>query len=528
MRKITKIDEKKMKIIFKSADSKRFQQDLEIVKGLAGRSYHPKKKEWYAPINKVNLCILAEAQFEIPSELFTYIKPKKKKKVEITLPKKLEESMKPYQKEGLHFIVANGGKVLLGDEMGLGKTLQAISFIECGKKTTPTLIICPSSLKINWQRELKKWINKESQIINGKTKVSFLSEVVIVNYEILGAHKEEILKHKFKTVVLDECHYIKNPKAQRTKTSIGIIKKLDPYMIPISGTPITSKPAEFFTILNMLRPEIFPTFWEYAKRYCGMTHNGFGYDYSGASNLTELNEILKEDIMIRRKKMDVLKELDPKIRTVIPLKNEKGLKDYYRREAEVMQEIEDGEMIYLSKFEKLKQKAWEIKEKEVITWIKDFLESEEKLIIMATHYHVIDSLYESFKDISVKLDGRSSQEARQQAVDDFQNNPSIKLFVGNIKASGVGITLTASSNVATIQLGWTPGEHDQAEDRAHRIGQKDTVNCWYLLSEGTIEEEIADLLDKKRKILASVLDGKEVVEDSSVLTELIKKYKEKY
>ena len=167
--------------------------------------------------------------------------------------------------------------------------------------------------------------------------------------------------------------------------------------------------------------------------------------------------------------------------------------------------------------------AVEAKLPHAIEWIDDFLDTGEKLVVFCTHKFVVDALMKEFSKEAVKLDGRTSGPDRQLAVDKFQNEPETRLFVGNIQAAGVGITLTAASSVAFLELPWTSGSLRQAEDRVHRIGQKNAVNVYYLLAEYTIEEKIATLLDDKRKVLDSVLDGKET-EDSSLIMDLIENY----
>lgn len=519
---VSKINEQTMAVKFYSQDKTEFFSILDAVKALPGRKWNAKQKSWECPITEHNLKELASLQFDIDVALFDYFKPKTKKKLKIDFPETLNNNMYPYQKEGAIAIHENNGRTLLGDEMGLGKTIQAISFLATKKDSLPAVVVCPASLKINWQREIKKWTGMRSQILNGKQEQEITEDIVIVNYDIIEAHVSFFFD--FNTLIIDECHYVKNNKAIRTK-AVKKLQKNIKYFIPISGTPITSRPIEFFNVLSWLRPDIFNSYWHYAERYCGMTHNGFGYDFKGATNSKELHEILiREGVMIRRLKADVLIDLPPKTRTVIPILNNR-LKEYQNYESQVMDDIESGKIAALiAKFELLKQKAVDIKMKESISWIEDFLQSDEKLVVFATHHETIDTIYKHFKAIAVKLDGRDSKEQRQKSIDEFQNNTDIKIFIGNIKAAGVGITLTAASNVAFLELGWTPGEHDQAEDRCHRIGQDDSVTAWYLIASGTIEEDIAELLDEKRKVLTAVLDGQDA-EESSLIKELIKKYK---
>jgi SWI/SNF-related matrix-associated actin-dependent regulator 1 of chromatin subfamily A len=229
-----------------------------------------------------------------------------------------------------------------------------------------------------------------------------------------------------------------------------------------------------------------------------------------------------------------LTDLPDKTRTVLPMEMESDIwTQYSKASANFISWLKsiDPEKVSAAQraetlvhFQALKRLAARGKWDSMTEWIKDALDTNGKLILFAVHHEAIDNLMETLKGYNpVKIDGRDSQEARQNAVDRFQNDTACKVFVGNIKAAGVGLTLTAADTVVFAELGWTPGEHVQAEDRAHRIGQKNAVSVYYLIAQGTIEEEIAALLDKKQKVLDAVLDGTETSQES-LLTELFTKY----
>ena len=274
----------------------------------------------------------------------------------------------------------------------------------------------------------------------------------------------------------------------------------------------------------------------YARRYCNAYHNGFGWDFSGSANKEELHQKLTETIMIRRKKADVLPDLPSKLYSYIPMEI-CNTTEYKRAEADFIAFLAEtkgkkaaekaSQAEHLVRIEALKQLAVQGKIKQAVQWIRDFLDNNgNKLVVFGVHKTVVDALMKEFKEEAVKVDGSVSATKRDEAVAAFQEDPNVKLFVGNIQAAGTGLTLTAASAVAFLELPWTPGESAQAEDRCHRIGQKDTVNVYYLLADNTIEMEIAQLLDEKKAVLNAVLDGKEV-EETQLLTELIKKYKER-
>jgi len=454
---------------------------------------------------------------------------------------KLKMDLYPYQVEGVGMIKAFGGRCLLGDEMGLGKTAQAIAFCKMNKAER-IVVVCPATLKENWKREFAKWVGwkKSVYIAEGFPNVdksmrrrfyAYLRRfrVVIVNYDILPERGDlpgwNVMLRNFQHdhLIIDECHYMMNRKASRSKAVREIARQV-PNIIAISGTPILNKPLELPNVMNLLKPGLIRA-QEYKQRYCDPTRTNFGMDYNGASNLDELHKMLTANFMVRRKKMDVLKELPPKTRTVVPLAIT-NRSEYTRASTDFKKwllktegkKLRHGEG--LVKIEKLKQLATKGKIAACVQWIKDFLDTGEKLVVFTTHTLTLEIVQKAFKDKCVVLNGSTSQKARQKAVDSFQEDDSVRLFVGNLKAAGVGITLTAASNTCHLELGWVPGEHDQAEDRVHRIGQASSVMGWYLIARDTVEEPIAQLLDDKRKVVQKVLDGEEVA-DFSLLTRLL-------
>lgn len=505
-----------------------------LVKTLSERRWDAVKKVWMATPCPATIDKLREWGFQLDPSIAVWMEALTPTvKVEVTEVVGLKRQLFPYQLEGVQFIESRNGRALVGDEMGLGKTAQALSWLQLHPEARPAIIVCPASLKLNWAREAEMWMSSPKyQVINGRPNGTPLTgEIIIINYDICSDWMERLVAYKPKVVVTDECHYYKNSKAIRTK-AIKTLAKGVPHFIALSGTPIVNRPNEMFNAISCVQPKLFPSYFKFAQRYCGAVHNGFGWDFGGASNTEELHRILTDTVMIRRKKADVLKDLPPKMRNVVPMELD-NQKDYSRAEADFIRWLREEfgkakadaakRAEALVRIESLKQLAVAGKMREATEWIQDFLETGEKLVVFAVHKNVIDSVMKAFPG-AVKVDGSCSQEERQKAVDRFQNDPTCRLFVGNIKAAGVGLTLTKSSNTCFLELGWTPGDHDQAEDRVHRIGQEsDSVNAWYLLASSTIEEEIAKLIDRKRAVLAKVLDGEEITEES-MLSELLTKY----
>jgi len=338
-------------------------------------------------------------------------------------------------------------------------------------------------------------------------------------------------KLKPKVVITDESHYYKEMRRKRSKAVKRLVRQV-PNVIALTGTPVLNRPIEIYNAVNILNPKIFSTFLEFTHRYCDPKHNGYGWDYSGASNIEELHKILDEKVMIRRLKKDVLKDLPEKRYTSVPMELdnrkeysniENNFIDYVRRtKGDEAADKAKGAKI-LGQIEALKQAAIKGKMKQAIAWIKDFIDNGEKLVVFTTHTKTVNDLMTEFKGIAVKVDGSVRGQKREDAIDAFQNNPKIRLFIGNIRAAGVGLTLTAASNVAFLELPWTPGELVQAEDRVHRITQVHGVMIYYLLANQTIEEEIAKLLDSKRDVVTRVTDGTPP-DKETILIHLMRKY----
>jgi len=437
----------------------------------------------------------------------------------------------PFQLEDVFRMEKLGGRCLNASEMGLGKTIQALAWIQLHRDKTPVIVVCPASLKLNWEREIESWLsNPKVQVLSGTTPYKTKGEILIINYDIVFAWYLELQKKKPQIIILDESHSVKSSATRRTKAVKKLCKEV-PHIIALSGTPIVNRPIEIYNTLQILDKNLFPNYIAFTRRYCNAHNNGFGIDVNGASHTDELHNTLVGTIMIRRKKSDVLKELPDKIYSFVPIaldnteeynEAEKDFIAYVRREKgnDAAKRIESVEA--LAKIEGLKQLAVRGKLDDAMEWIENFLESDQKLVVFCTHKFVIEALINRFPK-AVKIEGSVNMNERQKAVDDFQNKPEVKLFVGNVIAAGTGITLTASSNVVILEFPWTPGSLSQCVDRCHRIGQKDSVNVYYLMAKNTIEEKIAKMLDEKTKILDSVLDGKET-EQGTLLHEIMNSY----
>jgi len=440
----------------------------------------------------------------------------------------------PFQLEDLNRIdEVYNGRALVAWEMGLGKTFLALSFAK-RRKLKPIIVVCPASIKYNWEREAALHVNLRAEVLEG-TKVPQAKwslnkpELIILNYDILHKWLPVIKKLKPQLVILDEVHYTKSRSTRRTKACRMLCKGVE-HVLALSGTPLINRPIELWPILNMLWPKEFTSYKAFGFRYCKPEFTPWGWKFNGATKVKELNRILKRSCMVRRLKKEVLQDLPNKIRAVVPMKlskpheYKKALVDFvdWLRTAHPSKARAALKAEELAKAGYLKRLVAELKLPSVIEWVENFLaESTGKLILFGIHKKIIGELYGHFKPLSVVVDGSVNNKRRQNAIDKFQHDPNCRLFIGNIQAAGVGWNGTAATAVAFCELGWTPGEHIQAEDRAHRIGQKDHVTCYYLVGRDTIEDKTCKLLHKKQKVLTGVLDGKQPKHSGNVFDELI-------
>jgi len=425
-------------------------------------------------------------------------------------------------------------RFILADDMGLGKTTSTIiAALETGSKKI--LIICPASLKINWQREIENYSNRSIFIAEGK-KFSTESDFVIVNYDILKnfhdsdpKKKEEslLIQSNFDLVILDEAHMISNAQAQRTKIINSFVKNIDKVWL-LTGTPMTSRPMNYYNLLNIIESPVAQNWKAYAIRYC----QGFQFtagkrkvwNVSGASNLEELRDRTSKQIL-RRLKEDVL-DLPDKIITPVYLRlkskeYEELMGDYYDWYDKNPDES-SSLTVQFSKLMKVRKVIANEKTRQTIEFAENIIDQGKKVIIFTNFTDTLQTIYHHFGKHAVYLDGSCSNSVRQQAVDSFQNDEKIKVFVGNLKASGVGLTLTSAEAVIMNDLSFVPAEHAQAEDRAYRYGQKSNVLVYYPLFENTIEGVIYDILNKKKQIIRTVM-GDEIQESGGDIAEEILK-----
>jgi SWI/SNF-related matrix-associated actin-dependent regulator 1 of chromatin subfamily A len=423
--------------------------------------------------------------------------------------------------------LAGSKRFILADDMGLGKTSSAvIASLETGAKRI--LIICPASLKINWEREIRNYTDRNVYIAESKN-FSTEHDFVIVNYDILKnfydtKNKENTQIYQFNPdlIILDEAHYVSNGQSQRSKLVNSFTKRAERVWL-LTGTPMTNRPMNYYNLLNIIESPTAQNWMAYAIRYCQGYQIKAGkrkvWIVNGASNLEELRDRTSKQLL-RRLKEDVL-DLPDKIITPVYLrlksKEYESLMgeyfDWYRSNTGENSSL----TIQFTKLMKVRQVIAEEKINNTIEIAENILEQGKKVIIFTNFTDTLNKITEHFGKLAVKLDGSSTKPQRQYAVDQFQENDKIKVFVGNMRAAGVGLTLTAAEAVIINDLSFVPGDMSQAEDRAYRIGQKKSVSVYYPLFENTIEGIIYDIVNTKKQNIKTVmgdnLNNTDVVEE---------------
>ena len=428
--------------------------------------------------------------------------------------------------------LAGSKRFILADDMGLGKTTATIiAALETGAKKI--LIICPASLKINWQREIANYTDRSVFISEGK-KFSLEHDFVIVNYDILKnfhdtKNKEASLLQQgnFDLVILDEAHMVSNPQAQRTKIINHFVKNINRVWL-LTGTPMTSRPMNYYNLLYLIESPVAQNWMAYAIRYCQGYQFTAGkrkvWNVSGASNLEELRDRTSKQIL-RRLKEDVL-DLPDKIITPVYLrlqsKEYEGLMGEYYDWYDKNPDESTSLTVQFSKLMKVRKVIANEKVNQTIEFAENILEQGKKVIIFTNFTDTLQSIYQHFGKKAVYLDGSCSNSQRQQAVDLFQNDEKVQVFVGNLKAAGVGLTLTAAEVVIMNDLSFVPAEHAQAEDRAYRYGQKSNVLVYYPLFDNSIEGAIYDILNKKKEIIRTVMGDEMTYNSADVVEEILK------
>lgn len=523
------------------------QVPLSVTRALPGRIWDGQKRVNYIDAHIAVLKVIEEYELTISDEALAAIESNRAAN-EAAIAKAREsfkdsiatdtddtdiallDSLYPFQRAGVAYAKTHGN-TLIADEMGLGKTRQALSYAET-VSAYPLIVVCPASLKLNWAREIKALLPHRSiKIVDGRyipettsTYGITHSDIVIINYNVLESWLD--VMPAFKAAIVDESHYVKNLKAQRTKSVLVLCKSVNDRggkVVFLTGTPILNRPVELvaqLVALGYLREsetkqrgswKIEGTVPWFLYKFCGPEKNRWGTTFQGSSNEIELNEWLRTHCMIRRTKADVLTELPAKTRAPQFIGLSESAESLYlqlaEEGAERAAESRAQAIVYLNA---LRVAIGDAKIQQAIEWINDFLETGKSLVVFADHVKVQKALFKAMTDAGhnpaaivagMKTDTIESEKARFQA----KETPVIILSFG---AAREGHTLTAASDVLFVELGWNPGTHNQAEDRSHRIGQDLPVTAWYIVAQETIDEWTYELIESKRKIVNAVSDGR--------------------
>jgi SWI/SNF-related matrix-associated actin-dependent regulator 1 of chromatin subfamily A len=445
-------------------------------------------------------------------------------------------SLLPYQTSGIAYML-KAGRCLNADDMGLGKTIQGAMCIKtlfAQRKASTALVVCPASLKINWQRELKTWAGIDAHIVSSKNAPA-RCQVAIINYDILKKQSAWLAARRWDVLVCDESHYIKSLGAGRTKE---IAKIPSEYFFALSGTPMPNNPSEMFPVLNKMRPDMFPDKWRFVNDYCYIIKEFGHMKIVGGKNLDRLKNKLRATCMVRRKKTDVLKDLPPKRRQIIEIENslesltkkEIDAYDNQERLRKQMKELKkqcdetknnEGHRVSLEAFAakteefrvaygKLSSARKELAIKKVpacIEHIASVLESEEKLVVFTYHKEPAYLMQKNLSTMgvsSVCITGETQARERQESVDSFVKGDA-RVIIGTYGAMGTGLTLIVASTCIMTELDWVPAVLDQAEDRLVRIGQRCSVLIQYLVLDGSLDGKMIRKLCVKGRLIEQVM-----------------------
>jgi len=451
------------------------------------------------------------------------------------------ELVRPYQWVAPHMFSAGGhNRLLIADDMGLGKSLQALLCILSGQYQDDgsvhrhkTLIVCPSVVKVNWANEVEKWTEMDASLIYGQTKEYEVSDITIINYDLLHARVEELLADDYDCIIFDECHTLKNQKAQRTKAA----KRLATWptvkgMIAMSGTPILNRPSEIFTVLNMLKPATFTNYYLFGKKYCGAIHNGYGWDFDGASNIETsddgvtppLNHLLK-DIMLRRTMDDprLSDQMPDLLQTIVEVDISRSQYDIVYNtlmdELEYYRTTGSGSMppgLLLNILTDLRHAAGRVKVIPAFHWILNYIRTYDKpIVVFAHHRDVVEDLLAALKvelagdNFVCGITGSTPDKHRQDYIQLFQEG-YCKVLVCSTLAMKEGINLDAADTTLFVEREWVPAHERQAASRVRRITQESDMCHQVILSAAnTVDTHFDKVVSEKEAIIKAALDGSE-------------------
>lgn len=529
---------------------------LSLVRSIPRRVFDNETKKWYIPATEENIESLQESGWRAakksavkaePQAAFGGVPVPKKYQEYMSLPEEVPAEdpvitqrndienfvldstrdivpgLRSYQVDFIKFAAMRNGRVALGDGMGTGKTLQSLAWLAYNR-SFPALIVVNAPTKLQWEKEFKRWLSlvpncpHRVQILYGtRTRKLDKSCSYIVNWDILTYWQDELAATGFECLIGDEAQAIGNPESKRA-LAFRHLAAVIPECIVMSGTPARSRPAQFWTMVSCVEPKMFPTYKGYLWRYTCPKATPWGVQFDGARNVKELHAKLVS-VMLRRTKDDVMKDLPPKTLDVIPLEADAAELAEYNSEEAGIAELQG--IAARERLTNLTRTAYAVKEKSLLNWVRCFMESDEKLLLFAWHRDVVDRLFEELKEYNpAKIYGGVTLQQREAEKEKFIQDDSCRIMICNIQSGGTGVDgfQKVCCNVAFAEFASTSTDMEQAEDRLHRGGQERPVSVYYLIATGTIDEDMAEALDSKKKVLASVLDGKQAADLDLIAT----------
>ncbi|KAL6439202.1 hypothetical protein ACFW04_003853 [Cataglyphis niger] len=493
---------------------------IETFKTLPSRAYDAKSRIWNFHINDYDSLMEKLIHHEpnisitrIPQIILQIFKKSLKSEHEKILKqdltkidKKLTDSLMPFQQDGICFGISKGGRCMIADDMGLGKTIQALGIAHYFQESWPLLIVVPSSVRYQWSEAIYQFLpsipmHYVHHFANAKDCIGD-DKITITSYDILVRAVDTFEKYVFGFVILDESHVLKSNKTARFQAAQRICAHAR-HVVLLTGTPALSRPIELHSQISLILPR-FIRYEDYGVRYCAGQKNIFGWDFTGSSNMQELQLLLKATCMIRRLKVDVLNQLPSKIRQVIIL--DPVLIKTGKRMNEMSKQLQTN-ITNLERHNTLLQFYSEssfARIKAVCNYVTTLFENKRKCLLYAHHKNILDAICnvaESMKIRYIRIDGRTNSEQRKHQIDKFQERDDYLAAVLSITAANAGVTLTAAHLVVFTELFWNPGILCQAEDRVHRIGQNDNVIIQYLVAKDTADDYIWPLIKKKLDVL---------------------------
>jgi len=455
--------------------------------------------------------------------------PKIEKLEKATPSNQFRGTLLDFQREGLDFLLKSSGNALLADEMGLGKTVQTLAYLSKEKNAFPALIVAPLVTLTHWQREIEKFLKKKSK--NGKinSKASPTSTMIrigkssdignydfyIINYELLHKRADDLAKLPIRSIVCDEVQHLRSKTTQK----YAAVKKLAAkesvkYRVGLSGTPIYNRGSEIWPIVDILKPGLLGNFKEFCEYFCWVDEKGKAIVLDNKRDT--LRKQLTTHVMLRRKKSDVLKDLKDKVRYQEVIASDER---FYKAELDkIWKKLEEEQSYAETAFDKSasyhraieseRQAAGLAKLKHVVEFVNEVMETEESIVVFCHHKAIHTLLHESLEEHNPSsIIGGQTLTTRDNEIDRFQKGQT-RLMIAGLRAGNVGINLTKARYVIFAELDWSPAIHRQAEDRLHRIGQKNKVFAYYLVGKGTLDEHVADILVDKAYEIDSILDAK--------------------